>query len=832
MQRKLSLNGPWELAYSAEQPGQLHGERLQHRSQFCALVPEPVHQTLLRAGVLDDPNIGLNSLKARWVEEMVWVYRRTFTAPEVSAATKVWIACEKLEMDCEVYLNGVKVGTHNTAHRPAAIDVTNALRSGENLLILQLDAGLFNTADKSGKDYNFTIGDLLTKRHWQRKPQYQCGWDWNPRMMNVGILGDISLHWSDAPRLQQVTVFAISAHDLKSATFEVRATVEGIADVDTATLTARLLETGQQVSLEINVPKGESRHTVQFELDNPTLWWPRGHGDQHMYNVEVSLTTANGEEEMATRRTGVRLVEVDESKHPVTGEFFIVNINHRPIFCKGGNWVPADLLYSTVTPERYRELIQLAVDANFNTMRIWGGGLFADHALCDACDEAGLLIWHDLLFACSKYPADIPEFAEEVRREVRFGMRELAHHPSLVIWCGNNEIEWADAAWGWDAKGRTHPHYYIFHHDFPLIAHQEDPSKFYWLSSPNSHGFLPPNDPTSGDQHPWLVSFEDGPVDWWKYRTCVDRFPNEGGVLGCSSPATLRQFLPENERRLFSPSWEHHDNTTSYPRADPDGEGRLYTTMKFWLGIDPASLAWEDYAFASALLQSEGLQEYVSNYHRRKFSSAAAIFWMFNDSWPVTHGWTIVDYYLRKKLCFHPVRRAFADITVVVAEDDGIVTVYGVNDTMEAWTGEVRYGVFNLMGGYALDQTAPATLAANASTVLATFPRAVWEAAGLTTSGTFATLIKEDQSVAQHRLFLERFKDLRFDAKPNIELTLTDGLLTLTSNTFAWGVSLDVDGERNLADNCFDLFPDQPYTLRWDKALGAPEVLRMGNWIS
>ncbi|MEI7834658.1 MAG: glycoside hydrolase family 2 protein, partial [bacterium] len=357
----------------------------------------------------------------------------------------------------------------------------------------------------------------------------------------------------------------------------------------------------------------------------------------------------------------------------------------------------------------------------------------------------------------------------------------------------------------------------------------EDPSKFYWVSSPFSTDHRHPNDPTTGDQHPWLVSFENGPVDWWKYRSCVDRFADEGGVLGCSSPATLRQFLPECDRRLFSPSWEHHDNTISFPRTDPDGEGRMYTTMKFWLGIDPTTITWEEYAYLSALLQAEGLVEYVSNYHRRKFSSAAAIFWMYNDSWPVTHGWTIVDYYLRQKLCYHPVRRAFADINVVVAEEDGIVTVYGVNDTLTDWKGQLRHGIFRLAGGYALDETTDVVLAANASTILATFPRAQWEEAGLTQTGAFATLSAEGQQVAQHRLFLERFKDLQFVADPEIELTLEAGTLTLTATTFVWGVALDVDGERPLADNCFDLLPNQPYTIPWAEELGEPTVISTGN---
>ncbi len=424
----------------------------------------------------------------------------------------------------------------------------------------------------------------------------------------------------------------------------------------------------------------------------------------------------------------------------MTGKYCVLKVNGRPIFCKGGNWVPPDLLYSAVTKERYQELIDLALAANFNLLRIWGGGLYMGHAFCEMCDEAGILLWHDFIFACIKYPGDNVEFLEEVRREVKYVVRELAHHPSLVVWCGNNEIEAADWHWGWTKVGKADTHHAIFHREIPLIVRAEDTSTAFWLSSPWSPDLLPPNDPTVGDQHPWSVSLAPGPADWWKYRSFVDRFPNEGGVLGASSPATLRQFLPHSECALRSVTWDHHDNYFALGSVPEDGPGRSYATVEFWTGREISEMDWEEYAFVSALLQAEGLYEYCSNYRRRMFSSAAAIFWMYNDSWPVTHGWTIVDYYRRKKLAYHPVRRAFAPVTVVIAEEGDEIVVFGVNDSPEAWTGELQYGLFCLKGGRPADETVSVALPANASTPLARIARAQWEILGLTRAGAFAQL--------------------------------------------------------------------------------------------
>ncbi len=832
----LSLNGTWQLTYAE---GALRmstdyytGTELWGRQLMPAPVPAPIHQVLMKQGLLDDPNIGLNSLRARWVEEVDWVYRHTFEVPEEAAGQRAWLVFECLELDATVWLNGEEIGQHANANRPARFDVTGKLKVGANLLVVKINAGLPNVADKPASPYVHTAGasnELLTKRAWQRRPGYQAGWDWSPRLLNVGILGDVYLEWRDSLRLDQVTVFALPSEDLSRATVHVRAFVEGICDDPVeGQLTVRIAETSDETALPVSIARGDNCLEAQIELSEPRLWWPVGHGEQFLYDVEVSLE-ANGERQEVIRRTGVRRVEIDESAHPEEGNYFIVTINNRPIFCKGGNWVPPDVLYSTVSAKRYQQLIEYAVAANFNMLRVWGGGSWPAPAFYEACDEAGLMVWQELLFACGQYPGTQPDFRAEVCREVTWGMRELASHPCIVVWCGNNEIEWEQWVGNYDDRISSHEDYVLFHRDFPRIASQEAPCAAYHISSPYSPDYKDPNDPTCGNQHPWQVSLlQSGPADWWKYRYRVDRFANEGGVIGASPPATLRDFLPEEELSLLSVTWDHHDNPYAAQDSQPGAVGRAYATVKLWTGHDPLAMDWEQYVFVSGLLQAEGIQEYISNYRRRMFSSAAAIFWMYNDCWPATHSWTIVDYYRRKKLAYHPVRRAFAPITVVIAEEQGVVTIYGVNDTPNDWSGEVCYGLFALAGGLPLDLTEPAALPANTSAPLAQFDRSQWEALGLNKTGAFAVLLQDGDPVAQHRLFLERFKDLQF-AAPEISMTVAGDRLTLVSETFVWSVCLDVDGEMPLADNCFDLVPGIAYSLPWEARLGEPSIVKIGS---
>lgn len=827
MLKKLDLGGTWKVRGFDGQhgwPHQYFGETADERTFIPAQVPGEIHLDLEKLGWIEDSNLGTNAQKNRWVEEQVWVYRHTFKAPADAVEKPCWLVFEGLDITSEIYLNGEKIGEHNDIFWPCRIPVTGKLRAGENQLTVCVESGLHYVSEKPGIAYQTAQDHKLHKRSWLRKPQSTFSWDWSPRLLNVGIYKPVRLEWTDSLRLDQVTVFPRVAEGFESAEVHVRAFVENATDQTVnAKLRVKIPEASVLVEQNVELEPGCGTIETFGVIENPRLWYPIPHGEQPLYVMQIELETGGQVVDSAERKTGIRTITINQDEHPEGGNYFSLVVNGKPIFAKGGNWVPPDVIVARCDDSHYRKLVELAVEANFNALRIWGGGLYAHHALLEACDELGVLVWHDFIFACSKYPGDDPEFLGNIRNEVTWNVRDLSHHPSLVVWCGNNELEWGTWEWGYD-KVKAYPDYALYHHEIPRIVKKEDPSRPYWPSSPYSTDNRPPNDKTTGDQHPWSVSLQDDGPNFWAYRGDVSRFPNEGGILGASSPATLKQFIPEGERHLFSPTWEFHDNAANYWGVG----GICYRTFQHWTGRGAAEVSFEDYCFYSALLQSEGLQEYSNNFRRRMFSSSSAIFWMYNDCWPTSHGWTIVDYYLRRKLSYHPVRRAFQPVFVVPVVEGNRVLVMGVNDTLENWTGEVRYGLFALAGGLPKDETATVTLAANAGTLLGEFALEEWEKLGTGSHGAFAMLTQEGHPVAQNRLFIANFKDMEFQPG-DIRVERKGKMAVFSADVFVWGVTLNEDGDKPLADDVFDLLPGIPYQIPWPEDKPLPKVERRGS---
>lgn len=828
--QSIKLSGKWKAVWNDGNKGYFDVTQFIHFNPiFDSLryvtvdVPMDLNLAMQKRGMFDDINIGTNTLAARWVSQQYWQYYRYFTVPKDALNNPVWLVFDQLDYKATILVNGEVVGTHKNAYIPCRIDVTGKLKEGTNMLVVGIESGLFDVADKEGDAYNNALSTILNKRHWLRKPQYQFSWDWNPNMINVGITGDVRLEWNETARLDQVVTYTKLKDDLSSAELTIRPFIQGLATKSNLTVEATLIETNQKVTVQDTLTKTLRPFELKMKVDKPKLWWPIGHGDQNLYTVKIEVKQNGKLIDSGSRRFGFRKIEVDKSVHPVAGNYFTVKVNNKKVFMKGGNWVPADMIYSSVTKERLEKLVDLAVEANFNILRIWGGGQYAGNDLLDLCDEKGLVVWHDFLFACAEYPGDNLEFYNSVKKEVTWAVREFAHHPSLIIWAGNNELELGTFSWGYDTRGKVVPDYILYHHLIPVIVKKENPEMFYWPSSPYSENYEDPASPITGDQHPWNVSLGIDGLNFYAYRNYVDRFPNEGGFLGASSPTTLRQFLPKDEQYVRSVTWDHHDNVVNF-WSDKDVS---YKSTEYWLGKSYKQMTFDEYAFASALLQSEALTEYISNYHRRMFSSSSAIFWMYNDSWPVTHGWTIVDYYNRKKLAYHPVRRAFAQQGVVVAEEGDKINVYGINETVVEWKGKLQYGIFETKGGYVINKTKEVKLPANASTVIASFDRSAYEKAGYATHGAFAVLKNNDVPVSQYKMLMEKFKDMKLE-KPQITIEQKGDYAILTSPVFVWGVCIDIDGEALVNDNCFDLLPGIPYYVKLHKG-EAVSVKQTGN---
>jgi len=822
---KLDLNGTWKVRWSDGQRGRASYAERMETDEFRyidAIVPGEVHLDLLREGLISDPYVHAQAKECRWVEDCIWSYRRFFEVPEETLQGRAWLCFQVLDLAAKIVLNGEQIASHQNVFRPCRVEVTGKLKKGSNLLTVHTESGLIAVSERPHT--GFLLGEVdqfeqkLHKRHWQRKPQSQFSWDWAPRLINVGISGDVHLEWTSEPvRLDEFVALVDVNADLSRGTVRGRFFLEKLASGESSAVVSISLEgTPLRAEKQIDLVDGLTCYEVDLEITNPRLWWPRNHGPQELYVLHAEVSIDGQIAAHQTRRIGFRRVRVNQEPHPESGRYMIFEINNRPVFLKGANFVPADMIFASITRERYEGLIQQALDANFNFLRVWGGGLYESEDFYDLCDERGIVVWQEFVYACGKYPLYDEAFYLEAKKEAIFQIRRLAHRASLIAWCGNNEIDMFDA-WPVSERGVIRPDSAFFHSTLPWIMRAEDPGRYFQPSSPYSPDNLPPNADEIGDQHPWSVGFHD--LDFYKYRDMICRFPNEGGFLGPVSLPTMLSCLKEKQNHIGSHAWHFHDNSVD-SWAEPSSVDRM---TKEWLGRDVRSMTVEEYAYWGGLLQGEALREYIESFRRKMFSSSCACFWMFNDCWPTTRSWTIVDHNLRRTPSFHPVKRSFAPVHVVIACQDNEVRIYGINENPSPFTAKLRFGAFHLSGAYLLDKEQVVTLPLNSSTVLARYNAAVLEE----NAAAFALLEINGKLVARNRLFVRKFLEMAWPAtKVNVETR--DGIASFSSDVFTWGVCLDLTGEIPVSDNFFDLYPGTKYTIPWPHA-EPPRILYTGN---
>ena len=723
---QLSLDGTWKLRWSDGQRGRPeYAERLETDDvrYIDAAVPGEVHLDLLRAGLITDPYVRAQAKDSRWVEDCVWSYRRFFDASDDAVQGRAWLCFQSLDLTAKIVLNGEVVGTHGNVFRPCRVEVTGKLKAGANLLTVHLDAGLIAVSEKPHSGYVFGGFDQhLHKRHWLRKPQSQFGWDWSPRLINIGIAGAVTLEWTgEAVRLDEFTAQTDVNSALNEGTVRGRFFLERLAADEVEAIVALYLDSGSGDELRaqqtVKLDRARGCGEVELRVPDPRLWWPVGHGAQALYTLRGEVSVGGRHVASVIRRIGFRRVRVNQEPHPDSGQYFGFEINGRPIFLKGANFVPADLIFARLDRPRYTALVDQALTANFNFLRVWGGGLYESDDFYDLCDERGIVVWQEFIYACGKYPLQDEVFYAEARREAVYQVRRLSSRPSLIAWCGNNEIDMFND-WRVSEQGVVRPDYGFFHLTLRQIVHAEYPGCYYQPSSPYSpDGTLSPNSDDIGDQHPWSIGFDN--VDFHGYRPMVCRFPNEGGFLGPTSLPTVLSCLPDGQQHVGSFAWQFHDNAVD-SWWEPSS---VDTIMREWLGRDVRGMSVEEFVYWGGLIQGEALREYIEAFRHKMFSSACACFWMFNDCWPAVRSWTIIDYNLRRTPAFHAVRKAFSPVHVVLARAAGLIRIYGLNEGCEARALMLRSGVFTLAGDYPRDEECSVVLPPNASTCLAAFPR-------------------------------------------------------------------------------------------------------------
>ncbi|MCL5995736.1 MAG: glycoside hydrolase family 2 protein [Chloroflexi bacterium] len=677
---KVSLNGAWRVSQTGESGPARSGS-------IAAQVPGCIHTDLIAAGKIPNPYYRDNEHALQWIGEVDWVYSRNITVPaSLLKHEKVLLRCEGLDTFATITLNGAEVARTNNMFRTWEFDVKHLLKPGRNTIEVRFDSTIPYIMQKQSERYlhGWSPEYEVSGRAWVRKEPCNYGWDWGPVFITCGIWRAIELVGFNAARLTGVKI--LQNHDVAGqVTLDVTPELESLGEAPLSTRVT-VAYAGEAVST-VTTPAPQA---ASLAIANPRLWWPNNLGDQPLYDVNVELLDGQGQVlDSTSRRMGLRTLVLD--RHPDQwGESFQFVVNGIPFFAKGGNWIPADTFATAMTHDRYHDLLQSVKDANMNMLRLWGGGIYEQDVFYDLCDELGICIWHDFMFACSTYPTFDEDFLSNVRAEAEDNVRRVRHHPSIALWCGNNELEqglvspeWTDRTMSWDDYGK------LFDTLLPAVTGTLDPQRSYWPASPHTpcadrSDF---NNPTCGDAHLWDVWHGRRPFEW--YRTCTHRFNSEFGFQSFPEPKTVYGYTEPEDRNVTTYVMELHQRSGI-------GNAVIMHYMLDWFRL-PAS--FEMTLYLSQILQGMAMKYAVEHWRRAMPRGMGTLYWQIDDCWPVA-SWSSIDYHGHWKALQYMAKKFYAPILVSAVEDTGTgkVEIHLTNDTLQASAGDVAWRLTDAQG--------------------------------------------------------------------------------------------------------------------------------------
>lgn len=653
---------------------------------FVGNVPGNVQSDLVSQKLKPHPYVGLNEKYMKDLENKSWTYVKEFKLNNLPKEENVELVFEGIDTLSDIYLNKKYLGKTEDMFLEYRFNIKDLLKKGKNVIKVHIKSPV--KEPKILEQFHGKIGATEESiRPYIRKAQYSYGWDWGIRLVTSGIWRPVYIESYNKVRLTGCT-----AHLEKMSGRNGKVRVSGYV-MSFAKIT---VPENYKVEVRIN-GKTTSEFPVEHEgkdlkfdgkllLKDIRLWFPNGMGEQYLYSFEFKLKYEGNEVYSQKKKIGLRTVNLIKEKDS-EGESFIFAINGKKMFAKGANWIPADNILPWIKQEDYKKLLNMAKKANMNMLRVWGGGIYEDEQFYTLCDELGIMVWQDFMFACAEYPDHLKWFRRLCNKEVREIVRKLRYHASIVLWCGNNENNWGFEEWPFmqNMVNSEHLGNKLYLRDFPLICSKEDPSRPYWPSSP--FGGSKANSFEYGDCHIWNV------WSWWiDYKAYADtngRFISEFGFQSSPDPKTITFFAKKEEQEIFHPVILNHNKQV-------EGQERILRFINTHFGL---VTDFETFVYLSQINQAEAMKFGVEHWRERKYRTAGTLYWQYNDSWPV-FSWSAIDYFKRPKALYYYSKKFYADILPIARYEhsEQSVKVIVVNDHCEDEIASILLEIWSVDG--------------------------------------------------------------------------------------------------------------------------------------
>lgn len=786
---------------------------------YPATVPGVVHTDLLQNKIIEDPFFRLNERGLQWIDKEDWVYETCFTlAADMMRKENMELVFEGLDTYADVYLNDECILKADNMFRRWSIPVRQYIREENNILkvyfhspvkidVPKWDALPYQYPASNDQSEN---GGLFNKKIsiFARKAGYHYGWDWGPRLVTSGIWRPVYIRaWSDLRIndvfIEQKEVGAGRAVIAGHVELDADKDMDGVLVTITDEVTGRVLGEWQA-----DLKRGTNRVTVDFVLHKPKLWWSNGLGEPFLYRFRTDIIAGGELLDSKTERVGIRSLKVVHQPDK-DGHTFYIELNGRPVFAKGANYIPSDNFLPRVTPENYKRTILDAAGVNMNMLRVWGGGIYENDVFYDLCDEHGIMIWQDFMFACSMYPAE-GALLDNIHQEAVDNVKRLRNHACIALWCGNNECQDAWLGWGWKREIERQNKEYAdkiwaqyrqqYHVTLPGVVREYAPGTFYWPSSPFAfEGEM--SGTTDGDRHYWSVWHGKAPIS--DYDSEKSRFFSEYGFQSFPEFDSVKRYAPYPE------DWDIRSEVMmSHQRGGDHANGLIETYL---LNEYKKPRDFRAFLYMNHVLQGDAIKTAIESHRRQMPYNMGTLFWQHNDCWPVA-SWASRDYYGRWKAQHYYVRKAYDDILIssVVEGDD--LKVYAVSDRLENTSGRLQLQVCQFDGTVVHHWGKSVGISGNDSRVCFSAPLAkLLEGANRGTVYVRVDYTDKSGRVYHNNYCLGKQKDMDY---PKVDLqtevrSIEGGYeVTVSADKFARAVCLSVaDNESVYSDNYFDVQP-------------------------